>query len=183
VIFGFNDATCFIPFTIIEIAMSRKKSALGIFSDLFVRIRKIRGSLTQVEFAQILGVAQGTINKYESGAILPGEDVLKKIADHGGVTVTWLLHGDKPAIPETITIESPPPGSGPGLRDPYLFHGVDINAMTQILEMTEDFLSQRRKPLKPVKKALLISLLYDQFQSTGQPLTLPTLKEILRRVE
>lgn len=113
--------------------------------------------------------------------------VKKKIADHGGRTVEWLLHGDKKVeiheIPESITIESPPPGSGPGLHDPYLFHGMDISAMTQIIEVVEDFLSHRQKPLKSVKKALLISLLYDQFQKTGQPLTQATLKEFLRRVD
>jgi len=166
--------------------MSRKKSALGLFSNLFVRIRKIRGELTQVEFAKILGVAQGTINKYESGAILPGEDILKKIADHGGVTVEWLLHGDREAtsgVPESITIESPPPGSGTGLHSPYLFGGVDINAMTQIIEAAEDILHKRKKPLKSVRKALWISLLYDHFQTTGQVPDRATLLELLRRVD
>lgn len=169
--------------------MSRKKSVLGIFIGLSGRIKEIRekrGGLTQKEFAQILGVAQGTINKYENGSILPGEDVLKKIADYGGVTIEWLLHGGKPAelheLPESITIESPPPGAGPLLHDPYLFGGLDINAMTQIIELVEDHLPPIKKPLKPVKKALLISLLYDQFQSTGDIPNQGTLKEFLRRV-
>jgi hypothetical protein len=39
-----------------------------------------------------------------------------------------------------------------------------------------------KKTLKPVKKALLISLLYDQFQTTGQIPDQVVLKEFLRRV-
>lgn len=75
--------------------MSRKKSALGIFIGLPGRIKKIRGNLTQVEFAKVLEVSQGTVNKYEKGLILAGEESLKKIASYGGVTVEWLLYGDK----------------------------------------------------------------------------------------
>lgn len=169
--------------------MSRKKSVLGIFIGLSGRIKEIRekgGGLTQKEFAQILGVAQGTVNKYENGSILPGEDVLTKIAKFGGVTIEWLLHGDKTAeladLPESITIESPPPGSGAGLHDPYLFGGIDIGAMTQIIELVEDHQPKMKKPLKPVKKALLLALLYDQFQTTGQIPGQVVLKEFLRRV-
>jgi len=55
----------------------------------------MRGDLTQAEFAAIIGVTQGTVNKYEKGAIFPGEDVLNKIADHCGVRVEWLLHGEE----------------------------------------------------------------------------------------
>jgi transcriptional regulator with XRE-family HTH domain len=174
--------------------MSRKKSALGIFIGLSARIGKIRnikGKLTQSEFAKILGVAQGTINKYENGAILPGEDILKKIANYGGVTVEWLLHGDAPEpaaaeiteIPEAITIESPPPGAGAGLHDPYLYGRVDTGALTRIIELVEELLRSRKRPLKPVRFALLLSLLYDHFQNTGQIPDQATVKEFLRRVD
>jgi len=76
---------------------------------LSVRIRKIRGNLTQAEFAAISGVTQGTVNKYEKGTIFPGEDVLNKIAAHGGVTIEWLLHGEEKRAPlagrEALTLE------------------------------------------------------------------------------
>lgn len=164
--------------------MSRKKSVIGIFPGLPTRIRKIRGELTQKEFGEILGVAQGTVNKYEKGIILPGEDVLKRISAYGEVPLECLLHGEPKELPEpeeAITIESPTVPLV--LHAPYVFGGIDIGTMTQIIETVEELLSKRKKPLKPVKKALLISLLYDRFQSTGQPLDQATLKEYLRRVD
>jgi transcriptional regulator with XRE-family HTH domain len=163
--------------------MSRKKAPqLGIFLGTGKRIRQIRGDLTQTEFGKLFGVKGNTVSRWEDGR-LSDDETLKKIADYGEVTVKWLLRGDKPdilEIPETITIESPQ--SGPLLHEPYLFGGIDIKAMSQILEVVEQLLSQRRKPLKLMKKALLISLLYDEFQKTGQPLNDATLKEFLRRV-
>lgn len=94
------------------------------------------------------------------------------------------MHGDIKEIEvggKPITIESPKTASS--IHSPYLFAGVDINALTQIIEMVEELLTKRTKPLKPVRKALLISLLYDQFQTTGQPLDQDTLIEFMRRVD
>jgi transcriptional regulator with XRE-family HTH domain len=164
--------------------VSRKKSYFTNILGVQNRIKKIRGVLTQKEFGKLLGVTQGTVQKYEKGECLPSEEVQEKIAAFAKITVEWLLHGDKPVfpeLPETVTIESP--RSGPLLHEPYLFTGIDIDAMSQIIEAVEQLLAQRRKPLPPKKKALLISLLYDEFQKTGQPLNDATLKEFLRRVD
>lgn len=168
------------------------------------RIKAIRGKLNQEEFGKIIGVKAPAISKYEKGRV-PDLETLKKIADYGGVTLEWLLEGDKApgaatvytrwrkipsseALPEEpgdegITIESPPPGASTGRHDPYLFGGLDIGALTRIIEMVEDHLLRRQKPLKPVKKALLLSLLYDEYQKSGRPLCLDTLREFLRKVE
>lgn len=110
----------------------------------------------------MIGVSQGTVNKYESGIASPGAYVLNKIADHGGVTVEWLLTGETrelPAPAERLALESPRDASV--LSQPYLFGALDIDALTRIIEAAEDLLQKRKKPLKPVKKALLLSLLYD----------------------
>lgn len=143
--------------------------------------------MSQAKFADLIGVNQGTVHKYEKGISAPSEETLKKIAAYGGVTIEWLLHGDKPAelaeLPESITIESPPPGAGPGLHDPYLFGRVDIGALTQIIELVQELLRHRKRPLKPVRFALLVSLLYDHFQTTGRIPDQATLKEVLRRVD
>jgi transcriptional regulator with XRE-family HTH domain len=160
---------------------SKKYLRFKDFSEIGTRIRKIRGRLTQGKFGEIFGVSQNTVSQWEKGKTLTDKETLEKIAAHGGVTVEWLLHEHPHEVPETITIESP--RSGPLLHEPYLFNGIDINGMTQILEMVEQILSQRKKPLKLVRKALLISLLYDEFQKTGQPLNDTTLKEFLRRVD
>ena len=164
--------------------MSRKKSLIRLLFGLPDKIKRIRGDLTQAKFAGLIGVNQGTVHKYEKGISAPSDETLKKIADHGGVSVEWLLSGDikEGAGPgESITIESPTLPSQ--IHEPYLFGGVAMGAMTQIIEVVEEFLSQRKKPLKPVRKALLLSLCYDKFQKTGQPLDQATLKEFLRQVD
>ena len=75
--------------------MSRKKSAqLGKLFNTGERIRKIRGKLTQEEFGKLFGVLGPAVSKWEDGR-LSDDETLKKIADYGGVTVEWLLYGDK----------------------------------------------------------------------------------------
>lgn len=57
------------------------------------RIKLVRGNLTQMQFARILGIKkQNYISRYESVRI-PTHELLLKIAEHGGVTVDWLLTG------------------------------------------------------------------------------------------
>lgn len=151
------------------------------------RIKAIRGKLNQEEFGKIIGVKAPAVSKYEKGRE-PDLEALKKIAAYGGVTLDWLLHGDPKAaipepLPEKLSLESPPPGRGPGLHDPYLFGRVDIDALTQIIEQVEELLRRRKRHLKPVRFALLLSLLYDQFQTTGRIPDQAALQETLRRVD
>jgi len=57
------------------------------------RIRVIRGKTTQTDFARMIGVRkQNYISRYEHGRI-PNPELLVKVANHGKVTVDWLLTG------------------------------------------------------------------------------------------
>ncbi len=57
------------------------------------RIRMVRGRLTQTDFAKVLGVyKQNYISRYERGRV-PSPELLIKIADHGRVSIDWLLTG------------------------------------------------------------------------------------------
>jgi len=60
------------------------------------RIARVRTHLhlTQGAFATLIGVTRNTAIRYELGAI-PRAEVLDRIAQHGGVTVEWLLHGPR----------------------------------------------------------------------------------------
>ena len=62
--------------------------------DVGQRIRRIRQKLglTQAQFAERLGIIKVSVARYESGRI-PRSDVLDAIAQQGGVSVEWLLHG------------------------------------------------------------------------------------------
>ena len=64
------------------------------------RIRRIRGKLTQTDFAKVLGVyKQNYISRYERGRV-PSPDLLIRIADYGKVSLDWLLTGKGGASPK-----------------------------------------------------------------------------------
>lgn len=71
----------------------RKKSLKDYFWGLPQRIRQVRGELSQKEFADLIGVNQRTVHKYEKGIASPGAFILKMIANQGAVSVEWLLRG------------------------------------------------------------------------------------------
>ncbi|MDU4959641.1 MAG: helix-turn-helix transcriptional regulator [Sporomusaceae bacterium] len=59
-------------------------------AELGNRIRKIRGTLTQKELAEKLGVDNTTIASWEAGRREPDVDSLIKIAKLAGVSLDWL---------------------------------------------------------------------------------------------
>ena len=68
------------------------------------RIRWIRRQLdlTQSEFSKKLGVIQVSVARYEAGRV-PKAQILEKIARIGGVTTSWLLHGERGGSPIEAT--------------------------------------------------------------------------------
>ena len=57
------------------------------------RIRTIRGTMNQTDFAKTIGVRkQNYVSRYEHGRI-PNPELLVRIANYGKVTVDWLLTG------------------------------------------------------------------------------------------
>ncbi|AWG57923.1 helix-turn-helix domain-containing protein [Mycobacteroides abscessus] len=66
-------------------------SGLG---DVLAIARKARG-LTQTELAELVGVTQPTINRYESGDRDPEPELLPKLAAVLGVTEQLLAHGNR----------------------------------------------------------------------------------------
>lgn len=61
---------------------------MSIFSD---RLKSLRGSLKQAEFARKIGLAQNSYNRYESGERVPDIEILSQMASHLGVSSDWLL--------------------------------------------------------------------------------------------
>jgi transcriptional regulator with XRE-family HTH domain len=76
-------------------------SNIGKFLGIVERIKKVRGELTQAEFAAKLGVQAATVSMYESGRI-PDDEMLIKIADFGKTTMEWLLRGDQLSAPQLL---------------------------------------------------------------------------------
>jgi len=57
------------------------------------RIRHLRGDLTQVEFAENLGIKQAMVSRYEADKEVPSPRVLLKIAVYTGKSMEWILTG------------------------------------------------------------------------------------------
>jgi transcriptional regulator with XRE-family HTH domain len=55
------------------------------------KLRKLNG-LTQKQLANLIGVTQGTISKYESGEKEPRKEIRIKLARLFGVSVEWLFY-------------------------------------------------------------------------------------------
>jgi len=138
--------------------MSRKKTYLSVFfRGLPKRIKEIRGSLTQGEFGERIGVKQATVYKYEKGLALPGDLTLKKIADYGGVTVEWLLHGEEPAaVKYSIkTREHAPEDYSAALTD------IETALLTEVVTVVHQVIAARRLKFSPAQIARLIVKTYD----------------------
>lgn len=58
------------------------------------RLKKIRGAISQRDFAKKMGISYGSYRNYESGERRPPERVLSKIVDnYKYITVDWILTG------------------------------------------------------------------------------------------
>jgi len=57
------------------------------------RIRQLRAQTTQEEFAQVLGISQAQLSKYELGQSAPPLGVLAKLGKLSGKSVDWIIAG------------------------------------------------------------------------------------------
>jgi len=136
--------------------MSRKKSLVGLISGLPGRIREVRGNLSQIRFAELLGVNQGTVHKYEKGIGAPSIETLSKIAKYGGVTVEWLLHGEGPAAA----------AGAPNAQEVAATYdarptSLDHDALAHTIFLARDWLRRKKQKLSVPGEAKLIALLYE----------------------
>ena len=64
------------------------------------RIAQVRHHLTQIKFADSLGIHKNTLIRYEKEKRLPDAALLIRICEQYGVDPTWLLTGQTGSIPE-----------------------------------------------------------------------------------
>ena len=65
-----------------------KEKRLPILTERFI---KLRGSMTQAEFADYLGLSRPTVSLYESGTRIPDAVILRSIAEKKNVSTDYLL--------------------------------------------------------------------------------------------
>ncbi|WP_368490794.1 helix-turn-helix domain-containing protein [Clostridium sp. BJN0013] len=56
-----------------------------------IRILREEKSISQLELAKILNIANTTLSQYESGKRIPSDSIKKKIADYFNVSIDYLL--------------------------------------------------------------------------------------------
>jgi transcriptional regulator with XRE-family HTH domain len=81
---------------------SQQKSDLSITrteaAEIGARIRQLRGSANQVQFARRLGIAREHLSRIESGAQVPGTETLRRLAQVLGVSLDFVLFGADSAL-------------------------------------------------------------------------------------
>jgi transcriptional regulator with XRE-family HTH domain len=58
-----------------------------------LRLREVRGSMSQAEFAEQLGVAPPSISNYETGKRIPDAEFISKLIERFSIDPTWILLG------------------------------------------------------------------------------------------
>ena len=56
-------------------------------------MRKVRGSLGQLEFAEKLGTTQQMVSHWENGRVKPTIDILFKLSENYSCDLNWLITG------------------------------------------------------------------------------------------
>ncbi|MGE5514604.1 MAG: helix-turn-helix domain-containing protein [Bacteroidota bacterium] len=109
------------------------------------RMRMVRGTESQDDFSDLLGVSKDTVGKYERNKIKPGAEVLMALRQKRGVDINWLLTGERAQDPAASSL-----------------HQLNHDALAGAIAAVEDLLVERNLALAPPKKAKLISLVYNQ---------------------
>lgn len=82
--------------------MKRRKRDENLKKEVGKRIQKLIGNMTAKDFAATIeNIVDGsTIWTYINGVTLPDSEVQLKIAEKYGVTIDWILRGNKSPIPK-----------------------------------------------------------------------------------
>lgn len=71
--------------------------------NIYYNARRAAG-LTQARWAEVLGVSESTVRKYESDEITPEDDIVLSMADYSGLQIlgTWHLRRKSQIAAETL---------------------------------------------------------------------------------
>ena len=98
-------------------------------SSIADRLVFLRGSATQAEFADRVGINVNTLRGYEKGRALPGYEVLESLCSKLNVSPNWILTGQGNVLQEAPFSglnETPRPLPQPELAEPMPSGDVDL---------------------------------------------------------
>ena len=70
------------------------------YKALGAKIKQVRGSVTQADFAKQYGITRADISKIERGEVRPAAELLYNICLKHHLSIEWMLSGHEPS-PET----------------------------------------------------------------------------------
>lgn len=76
------------------------RTSLNTDTTMAQRLRAIRGTLTQAEFAHRLGIHKNTLGRYERGESEPDTQIARQLCTLFGVQPHWLLFGSDMEPPD-----------------------------------------------------------------------------------
>lgn len=125
----------------------REKKSSPTFDGFAQRLRDLRQQrgFKQTELAQLAGVNNGNLSRYERGSAQPSAEVLRRLADSLGVSVAYLIEGE-------------PSGLSPSLPDPEL---------RQHLQELERLPDEDRQVIKSLIEAFLFRRRIQDIASPG----------------
>ncbi len=115
--------------------------------------------------AYLAGISESQLYRYLSGQSQPTVVPLILIAQVGGVSLQWLATGE--GNMHLSEVDDPP-------------RGVDPKLLEECIATAEDVLHELERPLESVKKAQLITALYELQLESGNSLERATVLRLLK---
>ncbi len=114
-----------------------------------LRLKELRGSMTQTEFAAELGIGQATYNRYETGKRLAPDWVLQEVGERCGLSPAEVAFGSLGSVVDEAELVQEVARlaallDGQGLEDLYLYLEAKVEAL----------LAQRKKQNRAIRGAL-----------------------------
>lgn len=141
---------------------------LGEKSDQFtdrlkVVIKRIGGV---AKTARKTSVAESTVRSWRDGNSDPQRQHIIPLAIEAGVSIAWLVAGQPPMLQEELQqrLLADPSGSGQAQRPKAPLALLDVGCLTDSIMVIEEFLTERNLVLQPVKKAMLVEIIYEELQ-------------------
>ncbi len=123
-------------------------------NDIADRIRAVMGESSVRGFALALGKSPSTVQEYLKGRVPPA-DFIARICERFGVSERWMLTGRGRRE------------GGIGEENSLYTRALDLELLTETIELLEQGLAERATSLPPTKKARLIATAYDLAVSQG----------------
>jgi len=136
--------------------------------DFGERLKKIRGKITQQDFAKKLGISLNSYASYERGATYPNYLFIKNICIFFQINPNWLIFGEGGMFKE-----------GDIYKEEHESHYLNYNRLRQAIEVIEMTISNQKNQPKNCEKAKMIIDVYKYLENEKIPKPVNDDKEII----